>query len=79
MMAVKYLKGVLGNMSHEHRTFISNILQIEQDQKTMTWSPPDDFLVKVERLGLEQAVRDYIVPYRFVGGFQLPNQKAAVF
>ncbi|OQV13971.1 hypothetical protein BV898_11852 [Hypsibius exemplaris] len=78
MMAAKYLKGVLGNMSHEHRTFVSSILQIEQDPKTLAWTPADNFLDQVEANGLDKAVRDYIVPYRFVGGFNLPHQKTAV-
>ena len=78
MVATKYLKGVLGTLSHEHRTFVSNVMQIEQDPQTSEWYPSDDFLEKVETTSLAEAVRQSIVPYKFEGNFCLPNQKIAV-
>lgn len=73
-MAEKYLRGMLGTMLHEYRTFASNILRIEQDPKTGQWRMPDKFLENVESTGLDKAVKNYIVPYKFTNNFALPNQ-----
>ncbi|XP_055327343.1 LOW QUALITY PROTEIN: uncharacterized protein LOC129580711 [Paramacrobiotus metropolitanus] len=75
MMAEKYLRGMLGTMQHEYRTFVSNILRIEQDPNTHRWRFPDKFLENVEDAGLEHAVQSYMVPYRFADKFALPHQE----